>query len=157
MKSVWFKRLANIWPPFLGAGIRIKNINDDFTDVDVELRMNPFNKNYVGTHFGGSIYAMTDPFYMMILIKNLGSDYIVWDKAAEVQFKKPGKGTLTAHFNITKERIAEIKAEADREYKSEPKFKVEIKDAEGNIVAEVNKTVYVRRKDRKSAKESITP
>ena len=152
MTPAWFKRLANFWLPFLGAGIRVSKISADFTEIDVELRMGRFNKNYVGTHFGGSIYAMTDPFYMMILIKNLGDDYVVWDKAAEIQFKKPGKGKLTAHFNITKERIAEIKAEADREYKTEPKFKVEIKNEQGEVVAEVNKTLYVRRKDRKSNK-----
>jgi hypothetical protein len=152
MTPAWFKRLANLWPPFLGAGIRVSKISADFTEIDVELRMGRFNKNYVGTHFGGSIYAMTDPFYMMILIKNLGDDYVVWDKAAEIQFKKPGKGKLTAHFNITKERIAEIKAEADREYKTEPKFKVEIKNEHGEVVAEVNKTLYVRRKDRKPNK-----
>jgi hypothetical protein len=146
-----FKRLCNLWPPFLGAGIKVKKISDDFTSIDVELRMKRFNKNYVGSHFGGSIYSMTDPFYMMILIKNLGPDYVVWDKAAEIKFKKPGKGTLTAHFNISKERIAEIKAEADSAYKTEPRFKVEIRDESGDVVAEVDKTVYVRRKDRKPA------
>ena len=144
-------RLINIWPPYLGAGIRVGKFSDDHTSVDVKLKMYPWNKNYVRTHFGGSIYAMTDPFYMLILMKNLGRDYIVWDKEATVRFKKPGKGTLTAHFNIPKEQIEAIREEADNNYKAEPKFTVEVKDENGDVVAEVDKVVYVRRKDRAPA------
>ena len=149
MKPGIFRRLINLWPPFLGAGIRIKEISEDYTDFKVEMKLTKFNRNYVGTQFGGSIYAMTDPFYMLILMKNLGKDYIVWDKAADIRFKLPGKGKLTAHFNISKERIAEIKAQADKDYKTEPRFTVHVKDEQGNVVAEIDKVLYVRRKDRK--------
>jgi acyl-coenzyme A thioesterase PaaI-like protein len=149
MKPGIFRRLINLWPPFLGAGIKIKEISEDYTDFKVEMKLTKFNRNYVGTQFGGSIYAMTDPFYMLILMKNLGKDYIVWDKAADIRFKLPGKGKLTAHFNISKERIAEIKAQADKEYKVEPRFTVHVKDEQGNVVAEIDKVLYVRRKDRK--------
>lgn len=148
MKPNHFRRLMNFWPPFLGAGIKVKKISDDFNDITVEMKLTKLNRNYVGTQFGGSIYAMTDPFYMMILMKNLGKDYIVWDKAADIQFKSPGKGKLTAHFNITQQQLAEIKAAADKNYKVEPRFKVEVKDEQGNVVAEVDKLLYVRRKDR---------
>lgn len=151
MKPGIFRRLINLWPPFLGAGIKVREISDDYTDFKVDMKLTRFNRNYVGTQFGGSIYAMTDPFYMLILMKNLGKDYIVWDKAADIRFKLPGKGKLTAHFNITKERIAEIKAEADAHYKAEPRFTVYVKDDKGNVVAEVDKVLYVRRKDRAKA------
>ena len=146
-------KFINMWPPLLGAGIRMKKINRDFTSVTAELKMRPWNKNYVGTHFGGSIYAMTDPFYMLMLIENLGKDYIVWDKAANVQFIKPGKGTLTAEFHLTPQRLQEIRDEADNNYKVEPVFKVEVKDRHGDVVAEVDKVLYVRRKD--SAREKM--
>lgn len=149
MKPGIFRRLINLWPPFLGAGIKVREISDDYTDFKVDMKLTRFNRNYVGTQFGGSIYAMTDPFYMLILMKNLGKDYIVWDKSAAVRFKLPGKGKLTAHFNITKEKIAEIKAQADSNYKVEPTFTVLVKDEKGHVVAEVDKVLYVRRKDQK--------
>lgn len=146
-KSDLFK-LMNLWPPFLGAGIRVKKIAHDFTAITVEMKLRRWNKNYVGTQFGGSIYAMTDPFYMLMLMENLGKDYIVWDKAADIRFKKPGRGKLTAHFNLSKERIAEIKSAADNNYKTEPKFTVEVRDEAGDVVAEVDKVLYVRHKSR---------
>ena len=146
MKPGMFRRLMNLWPPFMGAGIKVTHIDDDFTTVDVQLKMGLMNKNYVGTHFGGSLFAMTDPFYMLILMKQLGKDYIVWDKSAEIDFKKPGKGKLTAHFNITQKQVKDIKDQADKNNKVEPQFKVDILDEEGDVVAEVRKTLYVRRK-----------
>lgn len=155
MKAKLFKRLINMWPPYLGAGIRIKHISDDYKRFDVEMKMRFYNKNYVGTHFGGSLYAMTDPFYMMILIKNLGKDYIIWDKGAKIDFKKPGKGKLSATFNLNAKQIADIKKQADTNYKTEPTFKVQIKDESGDVVAEVDKVVYVRRKDRKKRPKAL--
>ena len=93
------KRLR-LWPPFLGAGIHVTRVADDFLTIEVELRMKFFNRNYVGTHFGGSLYSMCDPWFMVMLIEHLGPDYIVWDKAATIRFKKPGKGTVKATFHI---------------------------------------------------------
>ena len=100
------------------------------------------------------MFAMTDPFYMLILMKQLGKDYIVWDKSAKIDFKKPGKGTLTAHFNITQKQVKDIKEQADKEKKVEPKFTVDILDEQGDVVASVEKTLYVRRKapNRKTPK-----
>lgn len=86
MKKSALLKLINFWPPFIGTGIRVKSISKDFTDITVELKLRFWNKNYVGTQFGGSIYAMTDPFYMLILMENLGREYIVWDKAANIRF-----------------------------------------------------------------------
>jgi acyl-coenzyme A thioesterase PaaI-like protein len=141
-------KFINFWPPFWAAGISVKNVSDDFRSLDVQMKMRFWNKNYVGSHYGGSIYSMTDPFYMLMLLQNLDKDYIVWDKAANIRFLKPGYGKLTAHFNLTAEKIAEIKKAADENYKTEPTFVVQVKDEKGNVVAEVDKVLYVRRKDR---------
>ena len=140
------RRLFNWWPPFRGAGIRVREIAPDFRSATVELRMKPLNRNYVGTHFGGSIFAMTDPFFMVMMMKNLGPGYLVWDKEATVRFLKPARGTVVARFRLPQERIEEAKAATQSGEKHEPKFVVEIVDAAGVIVADVEKTLYIRRK-----------
>lgn len=134
------------WPPFLGAGIRVTRVAADFRTIEVEMRLKFFNRNYVGTHFGGSLYSMCDPWFMVMLIENLGPDYIVWDKAATIRFKKPGRGAVKATFHIPSERIAEIKSQAETQAKLEPQFQAVVTDVEGNVVAEVDKLLYVRRK-----------
>jgi acyl-coenzyme A thioesterase PaaI-like protein len=139
------KRLR-FWPPFLGAGIHVTRVADDFLTIDVELRMKFFNRNYVGTHFGGSLYSMCDPWFMVMLIEQLGPGYIVWDKAASIRFKKPGRGVVKASFHIPKDRLAEIRSQADALGRIEPQFQAVVTDAEGNIVAEVDKLLYVRKK-----------
>jgi acyl-coenzyme A thioesterase PaaI-like protein len=142
------RRLLNLYPPFRGAGIRVRDIAPDFRAATVELRARLFNRNYVGTHFGGSLYAMTDPFFMIMMMRNLGRDYIVWDKAGTVRYLKPARGTVTARFHLDEgavERAREVTANGD---KYEPTFKVEIVDAEGVTVADVEKTLYIRRKNK---------
>jgi len=139
----WF---LNLYPPFLGAGIRIKRLDADWRAVDVEMKLNRWNANYVGTHFGGSLYSMTDPFYMLMLIENLGAGYIVWDKAATIRFRKPGRGKMTASFRLSQEDVESIRQRLVTEEKIEPRFAVEVKDESGNVVAEVDKLLYVRRK-----------
>jgi len=142
------KRLLSVYAPYLGAGVRVTHISDDFLTARVEMPLRFYNRNYVGTHFGGSLYAMVDPFYMLMLINILGPDYIVWDKSAAIRFKRPGKGTVKAVFTIPAEKVAEIKAAADSLEKVEPQFQVLVTDAEGQVVAEVDKLLYVRRKDK---------
>ncbi|MGE4232670.1 MAG: DUF4442 domain-containing protein [Bacteriovoracia bacterium] len=137
----------NFWPPFLGAGIRLKRITPDFREIDVEMKLRFWNQNYVRTQFGGSIYAMVDPFYMLMLLANLGDNYIVWDKAATIRFKKPGKGRVHASFRLTQQRIDEIKSQADTNRKFETTFYVQIFDSENNVIAEVDKLLYIRRKE----------
>jgi acyl-coenzyme A thioesterase PaaI-like protein len=149
LKTALTKLKMNFWPPLLGAGIRVKNIADDFTSFDVEMKLRPWNKNIHGIHFGGSLFAMTDPTFSFILQTTLGKDYFVVDKDSSIKFLKPGKGTVSAHFNIAAERIQEIKKEADDNFKAEPHFTAQIRDEAGNVVAEVEKTVYVRRRDKK--------
>ncbi|MGZ5081315.1 MAG: DUF4442 domain-containing protein, partial [Usitatibacter sp.] len=141
------RMLFNLWPPFRGAGVRVREIAPDFRSVTVELRMRLLNRNYVGTHFGGSLFAMTDPFFMIMMMKNLGPQYLVWDKSGKVRFLKPARGTVTARFRLPEERIAEARAATERGEKHEPTFVVEIVDAQGVTVADVEKTLYIRRKN----------
>ncbi len=146
MKKSTLLRLMSFWPPYLGAGVRVTHIAPDFTSVSVEMRLRFWNRNYVGTHFGGSLYAMADPFLMLMLIENLGKDYIVWDKAATIRFKRPGRGTVRAHFRLEREQIESIRASADQNAKIEPEFRVQVLDESGAVVAEIEKVLYVRRK-----------
>jgi acyl-coenzyme A thioesterase PaaI-like protein len=136
----------NLWPPFLGAGIKVRHLSPDLTSVHVEMKLRFWNRNYVGTHFGGSLFAMTDPFLMLMLLENLGPDYMVWDKSATIHFRKPAKGTVHVYFNIQQEEIEQIRLLATTERKVEPQFQVQIQDGEGNEIAIVEKTLYVRKK-----------
>ena len=139
-------RFLSLWPPYLGAGIRVRSISPDYREIEVEMRQRWYNTNYVGVHFGGSLYAMTDPFYMLMLIENLGRDYIVWDKAASIRFKRPGRGRVHAKFQITEHQLNEIRRAADSNEKHEPVFRLEVRDESGSVVAEVEKLLYVKRK-----------
>ncbi len=141
------RTFLNIWPPFLGAGIRIKRLATDWREIDVEMKLRWWNANYVGTHYGGSLYSMADPFFMLMLIENLGKDYIVWDKAASIRFKKPGRGKVSASFRLSEEQIGEIRQALLSQQKIERVFKVEIKEESGGVVAEVEKLIHVRKKD----------
>ena len=137
-------RMINVWPPFLGAGIRVRWRSN--RQVDVEMKLHPWNRNYVGTHYGGSLYSMTDPFYMLMLMENLGRDYVVWDKAASIRFRKPGKGKVKAEFRLNDDQLDDIRTKLTTHDKYEPTFVVEVKDESGDVVAEVQKVLHVRRK-----------
>jgi hypothetical protein len=112
------------------------------------MKLRWWNANYVGTHYGGSLYSMTDPFFMVMLIENLGQDYIVWDKSATIRFKRPGRGTVTASFRLSDQQIDEIKQALNAEKKIERVFTVEVKDESGTVIAEVEKLLHIRRKDQ---------
>ncbi len=142
-----FRALVNLYPPYLGAGIRVTHVADDFHAVEVRMKLHFWNQNYVGTHFGGSLYAMADPFFMIMLMELLGPGYVVWDKAGTVRYRRPGRGTVRARFEIPPDRLDAIRAAADRDGRTEPTFTVEIRDAKGEVVAEVDKVISVRRKD----------
>ena len=141
------RRWINLWPPFLGAGIRVQHIAPDMRAVDVEMKLGFWNANYVGTHFGGSLFAMTDPIYMLMLMANLGRDYIVWDKAASIRYRKPGKGTVRAEFRLSDSQIDDIREKLKTLPKYEPIFTVEVRDEVGVVIAEVEKLLHVRKKD----------
>jgi hypothetical protein len=148
MASSRLLRFMRFYPPFIGAGIRIAHMTDDMREVVVEMKLHWWNANYVKTHYGGSLYSMADPFYMLMLLENLGRGYIVWDKAATTRFRKPGKGTVRAEFRLSQEQIDSLRAQADAQEKVEPTFTVQVRDAAGEVVAEVEKLLYIRRKER---------
>lgn len=136
----------NLFPAFRGTGARITYIADDYREMRVKLPLNWRTRNYVGTIFGGSLYGAVDPHYMIMLIKILGPDYVVWDKTATIRFRKPGRGTLFARFVIPEEEIAEIRRLLETEASIDRVYPVELTDAEGVVHATVEKTVYIRKK-----------
>lgn len=146
LRQFFLDKLINFYGPFLGAGVKLEKMTKDFRHARVSMKLTFYNKNYMGTQFGGSLYAMTDPWYMLMLIKNLGPNYIVWDKAASVNFRKPGRGKVVAEFNLTEEHLREIRATLVTQNKMDYVFKVEIKDKEGKLIADVDKVLYIRRK-----------
>jgi len=139
---IWFNR----WRPFWGMGIKIDYIAPDYYTIKASLTLHWYNQNYVGVHFGGSIFVLTDAFYMLILMKQLGDRYIVWDKAAYIEFKKPGYGKIRAVFTFTPEEITAIREKTDSEGKYIFERPVEVLDEKDEVVASVVKTLYVRRR-----------
>lgn len=140
------RHILNAWPPFLFSGIHVVDIADGWRHARVELRMRPWNRNYVGTHFGGSLFAMTDPFWMIMTMHALGRDYIVWDKAGEIEFVKPGRGTVSAKFDLDDRMLDGIRAATASGDRHLHWFETTVTDAAGEPVARVRKQVYVRRK-----------
>ena len=136
----------NLYPPFIGMGIRVRSRNDDNTRFVVELRARWYNRNLFGTHFGGALYAMSDPFYVFILALNLGSRFIIWDKSARIKFLKPAKGTIRGVFEIDRQCLAEIHDEVGAVGKNTYQFETNLVDENGVVVAQVEKEVYVRMK-----------
>jgi acyl-coenzyme A thioesterase PaaI-like protein len=142
------RHLLNLWPPFLFAGVHVTALSDDFAHARVELRMRPWNRNYVGTHFGGSLFAMTDPFWMLLVKESLGREYMVWDQAGEIVFVRPGRGTVHARFDLDPGVLAALRQAAAGGGKVLHWFETDVVDAAGETVARVRKQVYVRRKSR---------
>lgn len=142
----WLKLLINLYPPYLGASVRVTDIAPDFRTLDVRMALRPWNRNYVGTHFGGSLFSMVDPFHMIMLMELLGPGYTVWDKAGTIRFRRPGRGTVRARFEMPPDRVEEIRRAADGGGKVEATFAVNVVDAQGEVVAEVEKLVSVRKR-----------
>ncbi|WP_339070398.1 DUF4442 domain-containing protein [Pseudomonas idahonensis] len=145
-KARLLRWVMNLYPPYLGAGVRIRQISADFREVQVSMGLGWYNRNYVGTQFGGSLYSMVDPFFMLMLMENLGRDYIVWDKAAAIDFIAPGKGPVFARFSIDQALLDEVRQQTATGEKYLPQLQVEIHDDSGTLVARVDKTLYVRLK-----------
>ena len=136
----------NLWPPFMGAGIKVEHIGKDYKTARVRLRMGVTNRNIVGVHFGGSLFAMTDPFFMILVQHQLGKDYVVWDQAAKIEFLKPGKGVVRAEFQIADTQIKDVVDAAANGQKVLRDFSVDVKDTSGDVVARIVKTLYIRQK-----------
>ncbi len=139
-------RWINFYPPFVGAGIRVTQSSADPYTMRVRLGLHWYNGNAFGTHFGGSLYAMCDPFFALILLQTIGRGYLVWDKTAAIQFLRPGRGVVKVTFHIAPEQVAEIRGRADAGAVVEPAFQVDVLDEAGQVVARVDKLLYVRKK-----------
>ena len=148
MKARTLRLVFNLYPPYLGTGIVVRKISADYRRIVVDMKLRFYNRNYVGTHFGGSLSAMTDPFYMLMVMNNLGSDYIVWDKAGTIDYRKPGRGRVRADFRIDQALIDEIRRATEGGHKYQPTLAVDIVDEAGDIVSHVTRTLHVRRKRR---------
>lgn len=139
-------RIINFYPPYLGAGIRFLRRESAAHTLKVELNLRSWNRNLFGTQFGGSLYSMCDPWFVFLLVRHLGPDYVVWDKAATVEFLRPGRGRVTASFHVPPETVEMIRAAADRDGRTEPILTVDVVADDGEVVARVTKTLWVRRK-----------
>jgi acyl-coenzyme A thioesterase PaaI-like protein len=137
----------NVWPPFAAAGIHVTHIGADWRSAEVVLRSYPWARNYVGTAFGGSLYAMTDPFWMILVLRSLGPEYVVWDRVGEIDYVAPGRGSVRARFDLSEADLDEIELAVAAEGKVLRWFDTEVTGADGTVVARVRKQVYVRRKD----------
>ncbi|HEX5708834.1 MAG TPA: DUF4442 domain-containing protein [Pyrinomonadaceae bacterium] len=137
----------NLFPAYRGTGARVTYIASDLREIHVRLPLSWRTRNYVGTIFGGSIYAAVDPIYMIMLIRALGPDYVVWDKSACVSFKRPGKTTLYARFRLDEEELRAIREELEGKRSIDRVYTVELKDEAGTLHASVEKTIYIRRKE----------
>ncbi len=135
----------NLFPAYRGTGARITYIAADWREVRVRLPLSWRTRNYVGTIFGGSLYGAVDPLYMIMLIKILGPAYTVWDKAATIRFRKPGRSTLFAHFLLEETEIREIRRLLDAGSPIDRVYTVDLADAAGVVHASVEKTIYVRK------------
>lgn len=141
------KFLLNIYPPYLGAGVRVTHVDPAWREIRVSMKLRWYNRNAVGSHFGGSLYSMVDPHLMLLLMQALGSDYVVWDKAASIEFRKPGWGRVHAVIRITEADLESIRRETVGGRPYRPAFDVEIRDEEGEVVAAVRKVLHIRRRD----------
>ncbi len=142
-----FRWFMNWFPCYRGTGGRVTYIAGDWHEIRVKLPLNWRTRNYVGTIFGGSMYGSVDPMYMLMLMKILGRDYIVWDKAATIRFKRPGRGKLTARFVIDPDEIAEIQRRLESEPSADRGYRVDLIDDDGTVCAEIAKTIYLRKRD----------
>ncbi|KAF1692700.1 DUF4442 domain-containing protein [Pseudoxanthomonas koreensis] len=157
MKPATLRHGMNLWPPFLFSGIHVASISPDWRHARVELRMRPWNRNYVKTHFGGSLFAMADPFWMLLLMHRLGRDYYVWDQSGAIDFVKPGRGTVATTFTVGDALLEEIRAATADGAKYLHWFENEVLDADGEVVARVRKQVYVRRKPERRPAQGAAP
>jgi acyl-coenzyme A thioesterase PaaI-like protein len=143
------RRLLNFYPPYLGAGIKVTYISGDWKEIHVSMSLRWFNKNAVGTHFGGNLHSMIDPHLMFILIQQLGDEYWVWDKATNIEFAKASKQKVTSVIKVSDKDLEIIKQKTANGDKYFPVFDVEIIDENNDLVAKAKKTLYVRKKQTK--------
>ena len=145
-QAKWLRRFMNVWPPFIGAGISVTQIDDDFKKAQVRMKLGWYNRNYMGTQYGGSLYSMTDAFYAIMIIRNLDNKYFVWDKSASIEYIAPARGTVFADYKLDDEMIESIKKNTDEGQKFLYDIPVDILDEQSQLIAKVNKVIYIRKK-----------
>lgn len=136
------------WPPYAAAGIRLVELADDYSSAVVELRLRPWTANFVGTAFGGSLFAMADPWWMLLMMRRLGPDYVVWDKAGEIDFHAPGRADVRLRVEVTDAMVEQVRAAAAGGQKVLQWYAADIVTADGTRVATVRKQLYIREKQR---------
>jgi hypothetical protein len=141
----------NFFPAYRGTGARVVYISSDYRRMRVKIPLSWRTRNYVGTIYGGSMYAGIDPVYMIMLIKNLGADYVVWDKAAKIRFRRLGRETLYADFVLTEEELDEIRRTLETEKSIDRIYTVELVDKNGTVHASIEKTLYIAKKKKARA------
>jgi acyl-coenzyme A thioesterase PaaI-like protein len=156
VRASLFRRLLNLWPPFLCNSIRVLSLDEDYTEARVVLRLRPWNRNYVRAQFGGNLFAMSDPFWMLLILHHLGKDHYVWDKAGTIDFVAPGRSDVYAHFKLEPGVLDELRAAAAEGEKVLRWFEVQIKTAAGDVIAVVRKQIYVRLKPRERPDAATT-
>jgi hypothetical protein len=147
MSTRWLRWRFNFFPAYRGTGARVTYIAEDFSEVRVKLPLSWRTRNYVGTIFGGSLYGAVDPMYMIMLMQRLGREYVVWDKAATIRFRKPGRATLFATFRIDDAEVDAVRAAAAGGAPIDRTYTVNLVDRDGVVHAEVEKVIYIRRKE----------
>lgn len=141
-----FRRAMKLFPPIRNTGVKIDRIRDDWREWDLRLPLGLKTRNYVGTHYGGTLYSAADPHFMLAWMHILGPEYVVWDKAAAIRFRRPGRGTLHGRIHIGEGDVAYVRRRCEEEPKFDLTFKFEWTDAGGKVVAEVDKTLHFRKK-----------
>ncbi len=141
--------ILNFYPMYWGTGGKVIYLADDYKEARIKISLNWRTRNYVGTIFGGSMFAATDVVYFLLVLKNIGKNYIVWDKASSIQFRKPGRGTLTCTAKITDEEINSIKAELLTIDKIDKIYHLDLIDESGDVCASIEKTIHIRNKNKK--------
>ena len=144
--SRWMRWKFNLFPAYRGTGARVTYVADDLREVRVRLPLSWRTRNLVGTIYGGSLYGSVDPMYMIMLMRILGRDYVVWDKASTIRFRKPGRSTLFATFLIPETEIDAIRQLTAAGEPVDRVYQVDLVDGQGVVHASVEKTIYVRRK-----------
>lgn len=152
-RSWLFRTLMNWYPMYFGTGGKILFWAADHSELHVRLRLNPWTYNYVGTIFGGSMFAASDPFYMLMLLRSLGSDYVVWDKSAAIRFRKPGRSTLYAVLSVSADERERVKQEVLEKGETTREYLVRWVDKNGVVHAEITRQCYIASKTHYHAKK----
>lgn len=153
MDARWLRHFFNVYPPYLGAGVHVDEIAPDWRYLRVRMPLRWYNRNYVGSHFGGSLYSMTDPFFMIMVMKNLGPEFVVWDRAAEIEFVSPGRGIVTAEFRLTVEDLDNMRRHTSGDAKHLCWLSTDVRARDGTVVARVRKQLYIRRRRKPGPRE----